>query len=552
MTFRRILRGQTSPSTDRGSLPMALLVVLVGMGLAGLLLPMVLTQSSTTRFDDRRAVTLNAAESGLDTALGLVRASVTLDPDTSQYVGDPRKLPCGPVTGTVDPAAGSSYSATIAYYAADPTGHDEQWLADEQMSCLSGYGVHYSDGSGTGILVPSFVLITSTGSDGRGPQTRTLQATYLVSTTNVNVDGGALPLFPASTSNPTIYCLDVGSGTPAVGTQVLIQPCADEPIPDEQKWSYRSNLTIRLTVTIGDTAMNADGTGLCIQSAGADKTVTLAKCPKDDVDTNGNPVLGDYRQIWGVNDSGHFALSTSSKNGLSGDCLAAPTLGSGKPVQLKACTGSTTDPNQAFNPRPSVGSGQAGPDEPQDGFLVGKQVVNFLQFSRCIDVTNQSTATGDNGGSFLILYPCKQNPQPNSVAWNQKFTEVAVAGGVRWQTNNGSDYCVTSPLTTAAGKYVHVEACDSGKKSSQVWTRFEGYSGTGTDRAPLPSKQRYTLVDSQGFCLAPGPNEDMYNSNLKLVVATCDGSLGQKWNVPPVEQRPTFTNLHESLAVDGD
>lgn len=546
----RALTARRMAADDRGSLPMAILVVLVGMGLAGLLLPMVLTQSSVTRFDDRRATTLNAAESGLDIALGMIRKSVTFDVDTDQYVGDSRKLPCGPITGSVDPAAEASYSVAVAYYTADPTGHDAQWLADEQMTCISGYGVHYSDGSGKGILVPSFVLVTATGREPGATQTRTLQATYVVSTTNVNVDGGALPLFPESTSNPITYCLDAGAAPPAVGTAVTIQPCADEPVPDRQKWSYRSNLTIRLTVTIGDTTLNPAGSGLCIQSAGDGNTVTLQRCPEDKRDTGGNPVLGDYRQIWGINDSGHFALSTSAKDGLSGSCLAAPTLGAGKPVTLQGCAGGTTDPHQAFNPRPSVGSGQAGPDEPQDGFLADKQVVNFLQFSRCIDVTNQSTGTGDNGGSFLILYPCKQNPKPNSVAWNQKFTEVAVAGGVRWQTRTGStDYCITSPLATGGGKYVHVEACDSGKKASQVWTRFEGYSGAGLDRLPLPSKQRYTLVDSKGFCLGPGPNTDMYNGNLKLTVAACDGSLGQKWNVPPVEQRPTLTNLHEYMAV---
>lgn len=521
---------------------MAILVVVVGMGLAGLLLPMVLSQSSTTRFDNRRALSLQAAESGLDIALGLVRSAVTFDTDIGQDRGDSRKLPCGPISGKVDPSADARYSVTIAYYTADPSGRDDDWLTTMKMSCTSGFGVHYDDGSAKGILVPSFVLVSATGSDGVHEQTRTLQATYTVNTTNVNIDGGALPLFPDAVPNAVTYCLDAGAA-PAVNTVVKIRECED-PTTDRQKWSYRSNLTIRLTATIGDTTLNPLGTGLCIEWSTSTKKVTLQPCPADEVDASGNPKLGKYQQVWGINDSGHFALSNGDKSNLSGDCLAAPALANDQSMTVKTCTTSTTDPYQAFNPRPTAGSGQAGPDEPDPDFLKNKQVVNFLQFSRCIDVTNQSTATGDNGGTFLILYPCKQNPQPSSVAWNQKFTQVAVTGGVWWQTDNGTKYCLTSPRATGTGKYVHVEKCANGQ-ANQIWTRYEGYTGEGADRAALPTKQRYTMVDGAGLCLGPSATEDMYNGNLKLIVSTCDGSLGQKWNVPPIEQRPTFTNLHE-------
>lgn len=539
---------------DRGSLPLALLVVIVASALTAMLVPIMVTQAHTTRFDNRRATTLQAAESGLEVALGLMRAATKIDDTSKEIVGDVERLPCGEVSGSVDPASTSRYTVNFAYYTQDPTGHDAAWLAQSKMACVTGHVMHYDDDSDQGILVPSYVRITAAGSDGQAEQLRTLQAIYHIKTTNVPVEGGQLPLFPAPSETAGVtWCIDAGTATPVAGQTITFQKCVDKGTAtkeqqDRQNWSYRANLTLRFTATA------KDGNGLCITSQGDSKNVTLTACPEEKSDSSGNPILGAYQQIWGVNDSGHFALSNSSKNGLSGSCLGMPDPGGSNPkpkagdlVKTVSCTGSTTDPFQAFNPQPSVGSGQAGPDDPTPGFLVDRQVVNFQQFSRCIDVTNQSVATGDNGGTFLILYPCKQNPSTGSVAWNQKFTQVAYAGGVQWKTRTSStDYCLTSPLAVGVGKYVHVEQCSSSKTSSQVWTRYEG-----TDDATgqtLPSKQRYTLVDSTGLCLNAGPNEDMYNGNPKLVVSPCDGSGGQKWNVPPTEQNPGYANLHETVA----
>lgn len=545
---------------DRGSLAMAILVMVVGLGLAALLLPMVLSLNSTARFDDRRGVSLQAAESGLDTALGLIRSAVTFDDDAGLYRGDPRKLPCGPLKGSVDPNSDMNFTVAIAYYTGDPSGQDTSWLSANKMACESGFGVYFNDDSAAGLTVPRYVLVTSSGQDGSGAPSRTLQATYTVSTTNVNIDGGQLPLYLAqkaksSDPDPIEFCLDAGS-TPKVGTVVLIQPClSTTPTPDRQRWSYRPNLTLRLTATIGDTALNSDGTGLCITSRGSGLSVTLQPCPPDATNPQGNPVLGNYTLTWGINDSGQFALSNSDKSGLSSSCLAVTSLTADTAVTSQTCSNTTTDPQQAFNPRPTVGSGQAGPDEPDPDFLHDKQVVNFLQFSRCIDVTNQDVGMGTDakpgGGKTLILYPCKQNPAPGAVAWNQKFTQVSVTGGVLWKTRkDNTDYCITSPLTAfdiAKPTYVHVEVCDGG--SDQTWIRNEGYTGEGESQQALADKVRYTLVDQLGLCLAPSPNEDMYNENLKTVVAKCDGSLGQKWNVPPIDQQPTFTNLHEGVSV---
>ncbi len=527
------------PDDDRGSLPMALLVMLVGLALAALLLPIAMTQNSITRFDNRRAVSLQAAESGLDVALGQIRAAGEKD-ESGQLMGDVAKLPCDPLSGTFGPDGSGSYVVTIAYFTADPTGRDAEWLADHQMQCVTGYGVYYHDeASGSDTAVPSFVLLTSIGTDDPAKPSRTLRATYNVSTTNANIAGGALPLFPEDGSADS-YCLDAGI-SPAVGSSVVIQPCptGGAPVPAPQLWAYLNNLTIQLTPTVGDKGLNDNGTGLCLRSPTVGSTpnnITLDKCPANTA--KGEPGTASWNLLWSVNDSGHFEGSTTSKGGLNGYCLNVDQQRGGEPLTLEGCTGGTTDPHQAFNPMPSVGAGQAG--EPNH------QVVNFLLFGRCLDVTNQSTATGDNGGSFLILYPCKQNPNPGSVAWNQKFDQVEVTGGVQWRTYPGSGtYCLTS--SRSVGGYVYVSTCSNGSYvDNQTWTRYEKVDAGGD---PLPYKQKYTLVDSVGLCMSPGPVDDAYNKNLKVIVTTCDGSTGQKWNADPNPEKSALANLHETRST---
>ena len=51
-------------------------------------------------------------------------------------------------------------------------------------------------------------------SDSRG--SRTLQSTYFVRTTNANVSGGTIFLYPAGSTN---YCMDAGSARPIAGVE---------------------------------------------------------------------------------------------------------------------------------------------------------------------------------------------------------------------------------------------------------------------------------------------------------------------------------------------
>ena len=68
---------------------MALLVIIVGALLGALMLPMMLTQAQSTRFDTTRVQSLHAAQAGVDVVLGQIRASTTTDA-RRQHVGQRR------------------------------------------------------------------------------------------------------------------------------------------------------------------------------------------------------------------------------------------------------------------------------------------------------------------------------------------------------------------------------------------------------------------------------------------------------------------------------
>src|SRR5690606_7572486 len=112
---------------ERGSLPMALLVTIVGSALAALLIATVITQYSTTRFDTRRSDSLQIAAAGLDVALGQIRAAGTWDEDSGSLIGDVTRLPCGPLTGEPSDGGTGTFSVSIGYFTVDPSSRDAEW-----------------------------------------------------------------------------------------------------------------------------------------------------------------------------------------------------------------------------------------------------------------------------------------------------------------------------------------------------------------------------------------------------------------------------------------
>jgi hypothetical protein len=160
--------------------------------------------------------------------------------------------------------------------------------------------------------------------------------------------------------------------------------------------------------------------------------------------------------------------------------------------------------------------------------------------------------------SYLILYTCKQNPNPSKVAWNQKFTPSPALGAgptkvLLTATTGGVTYCLKSPR--AVGGYpVLSTPCPSSVTTAGpgfVWTVDQKYTDA-TKTIQLNYADKYTIRDDTvttpagGLCLAPGNNSDLLNGEYyKAVVANCDGSTAQKWNADASLDAATVTNTHE-------
>ncbi|MGI3784961.1 MAG: hypothetical protein ACRYG2_29735, partial [Janthinobacterium lividum] len=208
---------------DRGSMAVLLMVVLVGMMLSAMIVPMIITQDRTTRFDTTRVQALDAAQAGLDVVTGRIRTSTTVSADTSQtIIGTSANLPCGPMSGTVNTTGAASYSVAIAYFSVDPVANPSA----TPITCTSGYGT---------ASTPNYAQLTSTGTVGTAVNGstagRTLTSTYGFRTVSTNSAGGTIAVLPVSTA----LCMDAGSATPAVAAPITLQTCSTTNPPAAQQ-----------------------------------------------------------------------------------------------------------------------------------------------------------------------------------------------------------------------------------------------------------------------------------------------------------------------------
>jgi hypothetical protein len=506
---------------------MAMLLALMGVMLSALLVPMVLTQVGSTREDVRRVHALHAAQTGLDVAVGHIRAAN--DGSGSGVLAD---LPCGQLTGTVrspalavpNAAGGSArYQVAIDYYAADPLSHltDPLWITTNRIDCIPGGGPSRT---------PAFALLNSLGTDqatgafGSVP-VRSLQGTYTFKTNNQNISGGLIHVFKTATS--TDLCMDAGSGTPLAGTNLRMQPCDSGNI--QQTFAYNTNLTLVLVAS----KTLSKPLGMCLDAGtpqAVGKVAQFQPCA----------IVTAPQQQWSINDAANFE-GTADGATLDGFCLNVQTPNTAGSFVILGSTGTSTchrayDNIETFSVEATVGAGAAG--AVAAGGPPPPQLVNFNQFGRCLDVTEQKVTF-----LYMIAWPCKQAPDPANVTWNQKWALPAIPTGStsatgRITTNQPTlgTYCLNSPLSTVDGQYVTVTPCPgAATTSNQSWTV---YGDTGTYASS------YRIVDSAGYCLTPTSAPDYYpngNNVSKLIVATCGGLTLQKWNAPP--------NLLKSLAL---
>jgi Ricin-type beta-trefoil lectin domain len=504
---------------DEGSMSLLLMVVVVGLALSALLVPMVISQNRSTRFDNTRVQSLGAAQAGIDVALGLIRGANSVDTKGASY-GDSTKLPCGPLSGIATGPGAAAYSVKIEYFTFDPIREPD--ASKRSMNCVAGYGVYDPTAA---VYTPGFARITSTGTVGTAVNGssagRTLVTTYVFKTTNTTIVGGSIQISP---TNSTVLCMDAGSATAPAATAVVLRTCSTSSPPSaQQSFTYRTDLTLQLMSSVN--AINPNG--LCLAPSAtppaATNAIQLAQCG-----ALGQP---PYQQQWSYSDAGKYqaSVATSKADGVLPDlCISATGQSVGVPLMLMACGSSAQ-----WIPSPSVGPGGA----------ALPQWVNSGEAGRCLDVTN-----GDVNSTYLIDYPCKQNPNPNAVSSNQKFYAPAIGAGqtsVTGQiyttvTAGGTKYCLTSPGTnigrvtlgpTGTGG---VQACGSGG-ATQTWTIYGG------DKS-LAQANKYTVVDNTGLCLGL----DSTSSGWSVIdVETCTGAADQKWNVGPNVVTPALQNTRE-------
>jgi hypothetical protein len=557
-------RARALRNDDRGSLPLLMLVMIVTVALGGVMMATTINTAHVSSFSQDRVQEIHAAQTGIDTAVGQLRGARS---STDTTVGDSGRLPCGPWSGQADDAGHGSYATTIAYYDVDPATldtNDRDSTTDrggQKMLCTSAGPYN----SLTHVRTPKYALITSTGTVASGGS-RTLQTTYNFQVLDQNIPGGQIRLYPASSTQPTQWCMDAGSN-PAVGIAVTLQACTQSnPPAPQQVWEYRADLSIELVESV----TNPTSAGLCLDTGTSPTShpsgaaMLLERCRVADAgvcpagttpaayhqaNPNDTCAVSPWNQQWSVDDNGHLEGAKTDQSDIDGMCINAGSQTQGVGLTLAGCAGGTTDPAQTWIPSPTTGAGMAS--------AANQQLVNFQQFATCLDDTGQ-----DVNSSYMILYTCKQNPNPAKIAFNQRFIPApALSAGptavLLTVVQNGTTYCLKSPKATGGYPVLVQRGSSSGQcpasvtaagsSSPFVWTVSQLYSSNAqTDE--LPYATRYTIKDSSAtpLCLSPGLANDLLNgAYYKAIVTACNGSTAQKWNASSSLSAATFTNTTE-------
>ncbi len=490
----RVLRPRRG-SDDTGSLPLAMLLVIVGTGLAAVLSSLVVNELTVTRTDMRRLQALNAAHTGLE--VGLARIRTALDHDGA---GDPAKLPCAVSAAVAAEDLPGRYDLRVSYLTTDPRDRSADWIDQHQLPCTQGPSA-----------VPRFAVLRSTGWDRPGGVSRLLHATYTFSSRITgNHPGGPVRQFL------TAMCLDPGTADPPPHTVVALSPCDDDA--ERKRFVYNAALNV---VHVSPSSAQA----LCLDAPSTvGALVRLEPCRVPAVPS----------QQWSYNDARNFE-GTSDGRTLNGYCfnavngvlrMARATMVNGYATGDSPCRRPAYDSVQSFAPAQTVGAGGAGPGT--------GQLVNYEEFGRCLDADSFSMTLPP------LVYPCKQAPDPNEVGWNQRWTTPAPgrAGLLHLTDPDGTRYCLAPPPDGAGDPRLSFEPCPVGPPPARLTWLVRGR----TDRL----ESSYRIEDHLGRCLASAPDR-VRHAHLAnwAVVTTCDGGKTQKWNAEPRTMAAALTNLAE-------
>lgn len=494
----------------------AMIFMIIMAALSVVLLSTVLAQTVPSVSAQRNTKTIYAAQAGVEASLGMLRSAKAAPDAFGNVYGALSQLKCsltGQVNGQSD---GLSYQAAITYYLDDPS----KTASPAKVPCnaISGLATQ-----------PNFAKVVSTGTAAPGAGSgisvngvRALSAVYAFRVSNVNIPGGRI-FNDTSTS-----CLEAVPGKKGgIGAGSFIKfssasACAVTPANDiTQLWTYDTDYEIKLSSSLAE-----GGTPLCItgptSKKGGTQDATLQNC-KLKTDS------ARWNQLWSW--TGDYTWKGQNPDITSGNSnyyLAGPVSSR---LQVREDSASGT-----FTPDSAVGAGAAS--------VKTIQIVNYLEFGRCLDVTDAQITS-----SFMISYPCKQDPSgtgnppgTGQLDWNHKwnYLEPIAPATSRAQTiyvfdNNGNKKCLETPAINTGVVYPRFQSCSGG--ALQTWTRVGATSG-----GYLAS---YWFKDSAGRCLAVAGSDDAYRGWSKIIVTTCDGSLAQKWNAPAAYTDSTVGGYQE-------
>jgi hypothetical protein len=119
-----------------------------------------------------------------------------------------------------------------------------------------------------------------------------------------------------------------------------------------------------------------------------------------------------------------------------------------------------------------------------------------------------------------------------------------------WWNKHGTKYCLRAPDGTGENDdslHVQIRKADCSEDSTVAAYRWKVYRKIGDDGRLLPYAERYRIVsESTGKCLDVGADDDLYHHYNKVVIDTCNGSKGQKWNADPSITSASLQDIHEN------
>ncbi|MGX6603575.1 hypothetical protein ACWKSP_15735 [Micromonosporaceae bacterium Da 78-11] len=223
---------------------------------------------------------------------------------------------------------------------------------------------------------------------------------------------------------------------------VLMQAC-DATLP-QQQFAYVPSMELALP----SSRATANPLGMCLDTVkGATTTVIVPVVFRTCSQPLDSTTKAPARQLRTLSTNSAFAATDNSLI-TNGYCLQMQNPGVADTlIILKSGCGSGYNRTTTMMPETTVGAGAAGE--------ATGQFVNYQQSGRCLDVTegNPTYADRTDGYNYLIVWPCTQAPDPLTIAWSEKWAMTAGTGKVV-TTRTAVDYCLKSPRSTAAQKYV--------------------------------------------------------------------------------------------------